>query len=63
MAHNGDPVMDTKGKVIGVVTSCAIDKEGFLTGLAYVEKLCAGRDTAFPFTRVLPSIASKAQQS
>ena len=37
MAHNGDPVMDAKGKVIGKVTSCAIDKEGFLTGQAFVE--------------------------
>ena len=37
MAHNGDPVMDAKGKVVGKVTSCAIDKEGFLTGQAYVE--------------------------
>ena len=37
MAHNGDPVMDAKGKVIGKVTSCAIDKEGFLTGQAFIE--------------------------
>ncbi len=38
MAHNGDPVIDKKGKVIGVVTSCAIDSEGYLTGLAYIEE-------------------------
>ena len=38
MAHSGDPVIDKKGKVIGVVTSCAIDSEGFLTGLAYIEE-------------------------
>ncbi len=38
MAHNGDPVLDKKGKVIGVVTSCAIDSEGFLTGLAYIDE-------------------------
>jgi glycine hydroxymethyltransferase len=38
MAHNGDPVMDKKGKVIGVVTSCAVDSEGFLTGQALVER-------------------------
>jgi glycine hydroxymethyltransferase len=37
MAHNGDPVLDMKGKVIGVVTSCAIDSEGFLTGQAVVD--------------------------
>lgn len=38
MAHQGDPVIDKKGKVIGVVTSCAIDSEGFLTGQACVEE-------------------------
>jgi len=37
MAHNGDPVLDVKGKVIGVVTSCSIDSEGFLTGQALVD--------------------------
>jgi glycine cleavage system T protein len=38
MAHHGDPVVDIKGRVIGVVTSCAVDKEGYLTGQAYLEK-------------------------
>jgi glycine hydroxymethyltransferase len=37
MAHNGDPVLDVKGKVVGVVTSCAIDSESFLTGQALVD--------------------------
>ena len=37
MAHHGDPVLDQKGKVIGKVTSCAIDQEGFLTGQAIVD--------------------------
>lgn len=37
MAHLGDPVVDRKGKVIGRVTSCAIDREGFLTGQAFVD--------------------------
>jgi glycine hydroxymethyltransferase len=37
MAHHGDPVIDRKGKTIGVVTSCAVDSEGFLTGQAYVD--------------------------
>lgn len=37
MAHHGDPVIDRKGKTIGVVTSCAIDSEGYLTGQAYVD--------------------------
>jgi len=27
MAHNGDPVVDAKGRVIGAVSSCAVDSE------------------------------------
>ena len=38
MAHSGDPVIDKKGKVIGVVTSCAVDSEGYLTGQAYIDE-------------------------
>jgi glycine hydroxymethyltransferase len=45
MAHNGDPVLDKRGKVIGWVTSCAVDKDGFLTGQAYVELKCAEEGT------------------
>ncbi len=37
MAHQGDPVMDKRGRVIGVVTSCAADRDGFLTGQAYID--------------------------
>jgi glycine hydroxymethyltransferase len=37
MAHNSDPVVDKKGRVIGVVTSCAVDSEGFFTGQASIE--------------------------
>ncbi|GAB4579575.1 MAG: hypothetical protein Fur0022_23130 [Anaerolineales bacterium] len=37
MAHNGDPVVDKRGRMIGVVTSCAVDKEGYLTGQAFLE--------------------------
>jgi glycine hydroxymethyltransferase len=36
MAHYGDPVVDKRGRVIGQVTSCAIDSEGFLLGQAFV---------------------------
>ena len=36
MAHNGDPVVDKKGKVIGWVSSCSLDSAGYLTGQAYV---------------------------
>jgi glycine hydroxymethyltransferase len=38
MAHPEDLVIDKRGKVIGWVTSCAIDSEGFQTGLAFVPK-------------------------
>ena len=38
VAHNGDPVMNAAGQQIGWVTSCAVDSERYLTGLAYVEK-------------------------
>ncbi len=37
MAHLGDPVIDKRGRVVGVVTSCAVDSEGFLTGQAYLD--------------------------
>jgi glycine hydroxymethyltransferase len=37
MAHHGDPVVDEKGRVMGVITSCSIDTEGCRAGQAYVE--------------------------
>ena len=37
MAHHGDAVLDKKGKVVGVVTSCAVDAEGYLTGQASLD--------------------------
>ena len=45
MAHQGDPVLDKKGKVIGQVTSCAVDKEGYLTGQAFLEIKSAAEGT------------------
>jgi glycine hydroxymethyltransferase len=36
MAHYGDPVVDPEGRPIGFVTSCAIDREGRLTGQAHL---------------------------
>jgi glycine hydroxymethyltransferase len=32
----GDPVLDRRGKVVGTVTSCAIDSEGYLLGQALI---------------------------
>jgi glycine hydroxymethyltransferase len=37
MAHLGDPVLDKRGRVSGTVTSCAVDKDGYLTGQAFVD--------------------------
>jgi glycine hydroxymethyltransferase len=37
MAHLGDPVVDKRGRMLGNVTSCAIDRDGTLTGQAFVE--------------------------
>lgn len=37
MAHLGDPVLDKRGRTIGVVTSCAVDRDGYLTGQAFLE--------------------------
>lgn len=37
MAHYGDPIVDRRGRVIGVVTSCAVDSEGYLLGQALLE--------------------------
>jgi glycine hydroxymethyltransferase len=38
MAHYGDPVVDDRGRVIGQVTSCAVDSEGYLLGQAYLDR-------------------------
>ena len=37
MAHLGDPVLEENGKVIGKVTSCAIDQDEFISGQAVVD--------------------------
>ncbi len=36
--HQGDPILDKKGRVIGIVTSCNIDREGFQLGQAYLHE-------------------------
>jgi glycine hydroxymethyltransferase len=60
MAHNGDPVLDRKGKVIGLVTSCAIDMEGFLTGQAYVDLKSAEEGTPIFIFQGSPKTPGKA---
>jgi len=36
--QTGDPVVNRRGQLIGHVTSCSIDVEGYLVGLAIVKK-------------------------
>ena len=38
MAHYDDPVVDKRGRVIGFVTSCAVDQDGYLLGQACLLK-------------------------
>lgn len=35
--HQGDPLVDNKGRVVGIVTSCSIDSDGYQLGQAYVK--------------------------
>jgi glycine hydroxymethyltransferase len=60
MAHNGDPVLDRRGRVIGWVTSCAIDREGYLTGQAFLEQKSAEEGTPLLIYQSAPDKPSKA---
>ncbi len=40
----GDPVLDTRGRVVGTVTSCALDREGYLSGMALIELSFGAKD-------------------
>ncbi len=60
MAHLGDPVVDERGKVIGTVTSCAINSEGSLTGQAYVGEKYTKEGTALYIYQGAPEQAGKA---
>jgi glycine hydroxymethyltransferase len=35
--HPGDPIVDARGRVVGVVTSCSIDNDGYQLGQAYIK--------------------------
>ena len=59
MAHLGDPVVDWRGRVIGHVTSCAVDKDGFLTGQAYIEAKSAEKGTIIYIYQGAPKDTSK----
>jgi len=60
MAHPGDPVMDERGKLIGTVTSCAADSEGYLLGQAFVLLKYAKMGTQIYIFQGAPKKASKA---
>ena len=59
MAHLGDPVVDWRGRVIGHVTSCAVDKDGYLTGQAYIESKSAGKGTIIYIYQGAPKDSGK----
>ncbi len=60
MAHNGDPVLDKRGRTVGVVTSCAVDKAGFLTGQAFLEMKQAEEGTPIYIFQGAPKEIGKA---
>jgi glycine hydroxymethyltransferase len=60
VAHLGDPVLDMKGRVVGSVTSCSIDSEGYLTGQAFVELNTALEGTAVMIYQSASKVAPKA---
>ena len=60
MAHNGDPLLDKRGRVIGWVTSCAADMDGTLTGQAYVELKYAAEGTPIYVYQSAPDKAGPA---
>ena len=37
-AHNGDPIVDARGRVVGIVTSCSIDGDGYQLGQALLDR-------------------------
>jgi glycine hydroxymethyltransferase len=44
--HQGDPLVDKKGRIVGIVTSCSIDSEGYQLGQAYVKESHAKAGTS-----------------
>ena len=60
MAHLGDPVVDRRGRVIGRVTSCAIDYEGYLTGQAYLDLKHSAEGTQISIFQSASKKANKA---
>jgi glycine hydroxymethyltransferase len=60
MAHLGDPIIDERGKVIGTVTSCAINSVGSLTGQGYLLNKYLDEGTPIFIYQGAPEKAGKA---
>lgn len=60
MAHLGDPVLDANGRVIGAVSSCAIDSDGLLTGQVFVDLKSAAEGTPIWIYQGKPKTTGKA---
>lgn len=43
--QSGDPVLDKRGRVVGIVTSCSIDSEGYQLGQAHIKEELAEEGT------------------
>lgn len=43
--HQGDPVVDGRGRVVGMVTSCTTDSEGYQLGQVYIKESLTREDT------------------
>ena len=44
--HLGDPLINERGRVVGIVTSCSVDSEGYQLGQAYIKEEFARSGTA-----------------
>ncbi|MBE0699026.1 MAG: glycine cleavage system aminomethyltransferase GcvT [Anaerolineaceae bacterium] len=60
VAHPDDPVLDSRGRVVGVVTSCAIDSDGLLTGQVYIDQKLAIEGTPISIFQSASTTAGKA---
>lgn len=63
MAHTGDPVVDRRGRVIGHVTSCAVDSEGYLLGQAFLERKYTAEGTPLAIYQGAPAEPGKAPRA
>ncbi len=43
--HQGDPIIDNRGRVVGIVSSCTIDSDGYQLGQAYLKNEFASEAT------------------